>query len=692
MMEGSASAFRQSKTISSLNPWVLHLQKLGLELKCPLCLGFFDRPTLLPCNHIVCKGCLPNSAQFPLPCPQCQTLCSVCDLRPAPYIENMVAIYKRMDMTFHASLSWNSSIGAASVPDSCMTSANREDSKEPVQIARDGHGEGKEPPKFSGEIMTSVGFGNSNSPQRRLRAEEIVGGRTVEIDMNHVENTSLGSPPCSGTRSLDDESSDQGSDQTPVKHSATRSAGPVFRNRPRTESDDGSILNTVGHVRDCKRQKKMDKEGDSRSAAGVDNYISVKAGSRQESCSPSPQSADDTKKSSPNIYLCAFCSASTTSEASGEMLHYVNGQPVEGEQVANQNVMHVHRKCIEWAPQVYFEGEKVKNLEKEVARGAKLKCVRCGLKGAALGCYVKSCRMTYHAPCAAEVSGCRWDCEDFLMLCPAHASAKFPNEKLKLRNSKLASSALPQKTSDSRQPENWQDSYNKAKSWALCGSSLSPEDKSLLLKFAKMIGVSVSKLWSPEVTHVVAATDEKGACTWTFKVLMAILHGKWVLKIDWIKACMEAMCPVDEEPYEVGCDNHGSSNGPKLGRLRTLNNDPKLFDRLKFYLAGNFIPAFARDLRILICAGGGEVLTSKEELIGTCDDREASTELIVFNPEPPEGIQLGEEVSIYWQKINEAEELATSSGCKVVTHMWVLESVAACELLPFVDLSSQFAA
>lgn len=52
------------------------------------------------------------------------------------------------------------------------------------------------------------------------------------------------------------------------------------------------------------------------------------------------------------------------------------------------------------------------------------------------------------------------------------------------------------------------------------------------MKFAAMTGVAVSKLWSPEVTHVIAATDQEGACTRTFKVLMAILHGRWVLNIN----------------------------------------------------------------------------------------------------------------------------------------------------------------
>lgn len=65
---------------------------------------------------------------------------------------------------------------------------------------------------------------------------------------------------------------------------------------------------------------------------------------------------------------------------------------------------------------MYFVDETCKNLKAEVARGAKLKCSTCGLKGAALGCYVKSCKRTYHVPCAMDVSTCRWD-QVLLLLC-----------------------------------------------------------------------------------------------------------------------------------------------------------------------------------------------------------------------------------------------------------------------------------
>lgn len=73
--------------------------------------------------------------------------------------------------------------------------------------------------------------------------------------------------------------------------------------------------------------------------------------------------------------------------------------------------------CTNWwlqffcrAPQVYFVGETAMNLEAELDRGSKIKCTNCGKKGAALGCYAKSCRKSFHVPCAYNIIECRWDC------------------------------------------------------------------------------------------------------------------------------------------------------------------------------------------------------------------------------------------------------------------------------------------
>ncbi|XP_026402588.1 BRCA1-associated RING domain protein 1-like [Papaver somniferum] len=87
------------------------------------------------------------------------------------------------------------------------------------------------------------------------------------------------------------------------------------------------------------------------------------------------------------------------------MLHIASGEEVVGDEASQPDVIHVHRKCIDWAPQVYYVGDTVKNLELELARGSKLKCSCCGLKGAALSCFIRSCRNTYHVPCAFALPG-----------------------------------------------------------------------------------------------------------------------------------------------------------------------------------------------------------------------------------------------------------------------------------------------
>ncbi|KAI3889137.1 hypothetical protein MKX03_004300 [Papaver bracteatum] len=117
-------------------------------------------------------------------------------------------------------------------------------------------------------------------------------------------------------------------------------------------------------------------------------------------------------------FICAFCQTFKVSESTGSMLHIANGKEVEEDEVSGPNGIHVHRKCMEWAPKVYYNDETVVNLESEVARGSKLKCKCCGLKGSALGCFMSSCKNTYHFPCAFGSSGCRLDNEGFLMLCP----------------------------------------------------------------------------------------------------------------------------------------------------------------------------------------------------------------------------------------------------------------------------------
>lgn len=61
------------------------------------------------------------------------------------------------------------------------------------------------------------------------------------------------------------------------------------------------------------------------------------------------------------------------------------------------------------APNVYFDGDRAVNLAAEVARSRRISCSHCGVKGAALGCFERSCRKSFHYTCAKLISGCRWD-------------------------------------------------------------------------------------------------------------------------------------------------------------------------------------------------------------------------------------------------------------------------------------------
>ncbi|KAJ9176476.1 hypothetical protein P3X46_011785 [Hevea brasiliensis] len=740
----------KQNNVRSMNPWFLHLQKLGLELKCPLCLNFLKRPILLPCDHIFCNACLPETTQFGPECPVCKAQYLDRDLRALSFIENLVTIYRSLDAAFCANLFQSSSSGTGRILEQCPTSTgadcNDKSSKESFKAAREdnsssggsmfilgGNKLAQVPSNCSVENGVQkidmadkcnvtrhlkdkeydiVGSGgnegdgeqNINSPpaSSHIRVGGIQECMTMVIGTNQVDQLSAGSPPSFGDiRSSENESYDQGGDISPKNYQANRLFKRNLDDSMRQERYDCFVSRNDGvDARDSKRHKKLSYGPLNACTNNMDSMpVSSQAGnlgthySQSEDKSELPvngaQPLTALDDSSAGKAVCGFCQSSRISKDTGPMLHYVNGKSVEGDEAFLSTAIHVHRACIEWAPLVYFVDETVKNLKAELARGAKLKCSSCGLKGAALGCYLNSCRRSYHVPCAKAVAGCRWDFDDYLVLCPSHSSIRFPNEKKSkpkkhnIEHCNVTTQIAP------KQSNFLSESFNGAKGWVFCGSALSSEEKCLLVEFGSMIGVSVTKFWKPNVTHVIAATDTKGACTRTLKVLMAILNGRWVLTIDWVKECMKSLRPVDEEPYEVSLDNHGCYNGPRTGRLSVLDKAPKLFNGLKFYFSGDFVLGYKEDLQNLVKAAGGTILGREEELVKQINDPEApSKTLVVYNLDPPQGCKLGEEVTILWQRLNEAENLAAKIGSQVIGHTWVLESVASYKLQSFISLHS----
>ncbi|CAL5207569.1 unnamed protein product [Lathyrus oleraceus] len=62
-------------------------------------------------------------------------------------------------------------------------------------------------------------------------------------------------------------------------------------------------------------------------------------------------------------------------------------------------------------------------------------------------CFVKLCKITYHVPCAMNISTCRRDHVYYLLLCPSHSNVTFPIEnsshKKKSIQEHIISSQLP---------------------------------------------------------------------------------------------------------------------------------------------------------------------------------------------------------------------------------------------------------
>ncbi|KAI5072519.1 hypothetical protein GOP47_0012625 [Adiantum capillus-veneris] len=395
------------------------------------------------------------------------------------------------------------------------------------------------------------------------------------------------------------------------------------------------------------------------------------------------EKADNVAES--QLSVCVFCRSSKSSQITGPMMHYNReGTPLK-EPELKEKIVHVHKHCAEWAPDVYFVEDQAKNLHVEVARGLKIKCSSCGKRGAALGCCIKRCRKSYHYPCARALS-CRWEEECFIMLCPEHRAESFPARKRRQRGlskaahnprSKLKAGEQGHSGSQEMLSPRW--ACVQSSKWLLCGSALDSDGKNQLAAFAKITGATVSKAWSSNVTHVIAGVDEQGAARRTMKYLMAILEGKWILNMEWVAACLEAGNPVSEEPYEIGVDIHGALGGPKQGRLAATGKEPKLFGKMQFYFMPDFSPSYRGDLQALVVAGGGVILQRKPVLLET--DARQRTTVVVYHNESPSNVKKVEERKIVCKRQEEAKRLALSVGASVVPHQWILDCIGVSKVL-----------
>ncbi|CAD5164132.1 unnamed protein product [Musa acuminata subsp. malaccensis] len=676
------------------SPFLDYLVKLELELKCSICTNLLKVPKVLPCDHVFCSGCISSLIDKGSVCPSCDLPFLPKDIRLALHVERLVSIFQEMDDAIGTIVQRKASPpGSPGVRISAKknpVSVNNHIEAKSIGVQhmpqeKSGHlhshgspltGEGSNKTRHDGENQEIILVGSMNSEQKS--------GIVVPLDK--------GSPNCPSTFSengdsnldIHDTYSEHTTKKSPTKTIKADSYASHEVRRPQL-----SPSSVTGHP--ITKDDGKTAVGSSQTRAGVQKQ---KTSKRQKLNNKRVKNHTIQHVRTPSIVFgdeCAFCHSFRTTEASGPMCCYKDGRLVAMEEAGQSHVTHAHQKCIEWAPQIYFSGDTVKNLEVELRRASKIKCSKCGLKGAALGCYFGSCPKSFHVPCAVEIFDCRWDCVNFHVLCPNHSSEKLPCDDDGRLEKSSGTTHFPSVQIECRKSSGNLTEHQSSEHHAAAvgvkndrifiGSALMDSEKELLVKFASLVGGTVTEMWRPDVTHVIASTNESSAYGRTHNVLMAILTGKWVLTTKWVKVCMEAGHFVWEEPYEVRFDMHGFTDGPPMrGRLGAMEKAQKLFAGLSFRLSEHFTLSCRQSLKELVVTAGGVVL--EDDILIPQDPFAIGFPALcfIYNEEPPQEYDPRGLAKVKDERCEEAIDFFKKTGARVRGHTRVLDAIAALDI------------
>jgi hypothetical protein len=119
---------------------------------------------------------------------------------------------------------------------------------------------------------------------------------------------------------------------------------------------------------------------------------------------PSPEAVEPDKRGDAVAIegqKCAFCLSPSLSLLESKALGGLCTRPLKD---GPKSVFH-HAACLALAPEVVRSGGHVFRGLSALRRGRLLKCFACGKRGATVGCGVKECPRSFHAPCALFRSG-----------------------------------------------------------------------------------------------------------------------------------------------------------------------------------------------------------------------------------------------------------------------------------------------
>ncbi|NWV12858.1 BARD1 protein, partial [Ptilonorhynchus violaceus] len=203
----------------------------------------------------------------------------------------------------------------------------------------------------------------------------------------------------------------------------------------------------------------------------------------------------------------------------------------------------------------------------------------------------------------------------------------------------------------------------------ILGSNLSAEQQKLLNKLATVLKARRCTEFNSRVTHLVIPDVPMPS---TVKCMMAVLTGCWVLKFEWVQACLQSSAREQEEKYEI-------QGGPQRGRLNRDQLLPKLFDGCYFFFLGSFKRHQKSDLMELVKAAGGQVLLRQPK---PDSDVTQTINTVAYHAESTSDQRLCTQYVIYDAASKFQPEKIRQGKVWMAPSSWLIDCVMSFQLLP----------
>ncbi|XP_009574824.1 PREDICTED: BRCA1-associated RING domain protein 1, partial [Fulmarus glacialis] len=158
----------------------------------------------------------------------------------------------------------------------------------------------------------------------------------------------------------------------------------------------------------------------------------------------------------------------------------------------------------------------------------------------------------------------------------------------------------------------------------------------------------------------------------TVKCMMAVLTGCWVLKFEWVQACLQTTVREQEEKYEI-------QGGPQRGRLNREQLLPKLFDGCYFYFLGSFSRHQKNDLVELVKAAGGQILVRQPK---PDSDVTQTINTVAYHAESTSDQRFCTQYVIYDVSSKFKPEKIRRGKVWMAPSSWLIDCVMSFQLLP----------